>query len=150
MAQEETAIDPRLARLVAALNAIPGVRTYASCGGHAVPGAGQVARDKFYVSFDLTRNHHGWRALGLIALSMDKTAAGEKGNLYVKPWITSDEDEPDALSFSLEGRRGADPDEVAYWLEVLTPLHRHESDRAKVQRGCPAGLQPKPPGAKGE
>jgi hypothetical protein len=59
MAQEETIIDPRLARLVAALNAIPGVRTYASCGGHAVPGAGQVARDKFYVSFDLTRNRQG-------------------------------------------------------------------------------------------
>jgi hypothetical protein len=143
MAQEETIIDPRLARPAAALNAIPGVRTYASCGGHAVPGAGQVARDKFYVSFDLTRNRQGWRALGLVALSIDKTAAGEKGNVYIKPWISSDEDEPDALSFSLEGRRGADPDEVAYWLEVLQPLHRHESDRAKLQGGDPARLQTK-------
>jgi len=131
MAQEETAIDPRVARLVAALNAIPGVRTYASCGGHAVPGGGQVARDKFYVSFDLARNHQGWRALGLIALSIDKMEASEKGNVWIKPWITSDEDEPDALSFSLEGRRGTDPDEVAHWLEILNPLHQHASDEPK-------------------
>jgi hypothetical protein len=94
-----------------------------------VPAAGQVARDKSYVSFDLTRNHQGWRALGLIALSIDKTSAGEKGNVWIKPWISSDEDEPDALSFSLEGRRGTDPDEIAHWLEVLNPLHAHASDR---------------------
>ena len=42
-----------------------------------------------------------------------------------------DDDEPDAQSFSLKERRVTDPDEVAYWLEVLKPLHRHESDRAK-------------------
>ena len=128
MAQEEITVDLRVARLVAALDAIPGVHTYASCGGHLLPVGGHVARDKFSVSFDLLRNHKGWRALGLIALSIDKTAAGEKGDVWVKPWINSDEDEPDALSFSLQGRRGADPDELAHWLEVLNPLHEHASD----------------------
>jgi len=79
-----------------------------------VTAGGQVARDKFYVSFDLARNHQGWRALGLITLSIDKTAASEKGNVWIKPWISSNEDEPDALSVSLEGRCGTDP--------VLAPL----------------------------
>jgi len=150
MAQEESSMDSRVARLVSALNAIPGVHTYSSCGGHAVPGAGQVARDKFYVSFDLGRNRQSWRALGLVTPAVDKTAAGEKGNVCIRPWISSDADDPDALSFSLEGRRGADPDEIAHWLEVLLPLHGLQADRAGLQSRGPARPQAMQPEDKEE
>jgi hypothetical protein len=117
---EAPKIDARVQRLVSALNAIPGVYTYSSCGGHAAPAEGQVARDRFTVSLDLERTARGWKALELIQFAIHKSSAADAENIIIRPWRNGDGTwKPGALSFSLDGRRFADPDELAGIIEAL-------------------------------
>lgn len=91
-------IDRRVAPLVAALNGIPGVRTFASCGGHRNPKArlGQVPSDSFYVSFQLQHSSRGWTALSRIGWIVSEASSGLAD---LKAW-TDDQ----GLAFILEGR----------------------------------------------
>lgn len=104
----ETEIDARVAALVDVLSLVPGVQTSASCGGHAHPGAGQVAADRFYVGFYVPLNRRGWRALAVLAW-----ATGEilDGRVTVVAWGEGPDIED--LRFELQGRDSADPDKLA-------------------------------------
>jgi hypothetical protein len=113
-----TKFDERVVRLVEALNAIPGLYTFSSCGGHEQPTGSQVSRDKFNINFDLQRTFRGWNALALVAFAIQKCSEPEK--LSLSPWINSDGSyDPKCLCFELSGRRFADPTKLAQILEVL-------------------------------
>jgi hypothetical protein len=60
-------IDERVVQLVSALNQIPAVTTYSSCGGHPNPSDGQAPDGAYRIDFDVRQNKYGWAALGLIA-----------------------------------------------------------------------------------
>jgi hypothetical protein len=53
--------------VVDALNRVPGIRTYASCGGHARPFAWQMPAGTFNVSFETARTARGFAALERVA-----------------------------------------------------------------------------------
>jgi len=60
--------EERVARLVRALDELPGVETYSSCGGHPTPlEDSQCPENEFFVCFNVTRDEPGWRALEYIA-----------------------------------------------------------------------------------
>jgi len=65
-------IDADVRPLVNALNTLPGISTYSSCGGHANPTPSQTAEGHFYVCFNLEEGPMGrplakaWDSLALI------------------------------------------------------------------------------------
>lgn len=60
-------IEPTIAPLVRALNALPGIRTIGSCGGHDNPDIPwQKPLGEWYVTFWVDHTPDGWRALEAI------------------------------------------------------------------------------------
>lgn len=102
-------IDERVRKLVRAMNRVPGVYTFSSCGGHPEPRAGQSSEGEFDISFDVRRRSEGWRALGLISAAILETE--DWGKVQVVAWCSGQTAE--TLAFSLEGRGFADPDDLA-------------------------------------
>jgi hypothetical protein len=112
-------IDARVEKLVAALNRLPGITTFGSCGGHPNPGPRQWPAGTCYVKFtaseaggglvsvhfinwvlrDFRRQAIPWRIVGLRPPSEVAVP-------------------PDELVFALEGYWGTDPDELAEVLEA--------------------------------
>jgi hypothetical protein len=117
MRTDDIEIDARVKRLVIALNTIPGIDTFSSCGGHVAPSGSQVAKDRFNVNFDIQRTARGWRALQLIQFAIDKSV--DRENMTITPWTEGTEWEPGSLHFELRGRRFADPDTLASIVEAL-------------------------------
>ena len=67
---DEIQIDPKVARLVTALNNLAGISTNSSCGGHENPTCvSQVAENEWYVDFVLTPHQLAWQSLELIAIA---------------------------------------------------------------------------------
>ena len=60
-------IDENVRALVELLNTLPGIRTRASCGGHAKPDSIQVPLGHWWVGFAVAPTRGGWRSLELIA-----------------------------------------------------------------------------------
>ena len=119
--------DERVARLVHALDAFPGVESYSSCGGHPPPlEESQCPANEFFVCFDVGREERGWRALEFIAWAAAEAADGAKEiatsgtpSARVITWVKSDEPGVGTVSFELSGT-DFHPDEVAILLEALT------------------------------
>src|SRR4051812_42719961 len=65
-------IDARVQPLVDALNAIDGVRTTSSCGGHPNPTVRQRPEDEFYVTFVVDMTDVGWRALTRVTQAVER------------------------------------------------------------------------------
>ena len=113
-------IDPKIRRLVDALNAFDGVATLGSCGGHPEPlRGGQWPEGTWYVTFDLRRDTHGWRALEFLAWLVNHDYARAEPNvmLYpdsVPPYLNRP---GSTLKFALEGSRYASPDALAKWID---------------------------------
>ncbi len=63
----EHAVEPGVRALVEALNRVPGLETYASCGGHARPFVWQMPAGTFNVSFEIVRTARGFAALEHVA-----------------------------------------------------------------------------------
>lgn len=66
----EESIDCRVARLVSALNEIPGVTTSSSCGGHKNPGPCSEPVESFSITLDVPETSEGWRAIEVITLAV--------------------------------------------------------------------------------
>jgi hypothetical protein len=115
-------IDANIRSLVNALNALPALTTFSSCGGHPEPdpNTAQVPEGVFYVCFDVAQSAMGWRALVLIAW-----ACGEVGG-DLEAWFNADvdDDDPrldvDALCFELRGY--GDPDDIETLLRTPPPF----------------------------
>src|SRR5690349_24960385 len=107
-------IDARIAKLVRALNLLPGCTTFSSCGGHRNPGPGQVPAGEFSVSLDFDRTKAGWHALELLTSAVWET---DCEHIALTTWRAGDE--PESMAFSLAGKNGADPDALAAILMAL-------------------------------
>lgn len=105
-------VEPRVRRLVDALNNIAGIETFSSCGGHEDPDPGQMPLGEFSVDFFITKTARGWEVLDELAsltTAFDVLIiAGNVGNDYPGS----------LLSFFLTG--GSDPDEIAVIIEENT------------------------------
>lgn len=113
-------IDAKIRKLVDALNAFDGVATLGSCGGHPEPlEGGQWPEGSWYVTFRLSRDTHGWRALEFLAwlVNHDYSVGEPRVRLYpdsAPPYLNR----PGAmLKFALEGCEGADPDALASFMD---------------------------------
>jgi hypothetical protein len=112
-------IDPKIRKLVRALNSFDAVFTIGSCGGHPPPlKGGQWADGTWYVKFNLEHNTRGWRALEFLAwlINRDYARAGRHVELYPTappPYLNGP---GQVLSFALEGFDAEDPDAVAGWM----------------------------------
>jgi hypothetical protein len=111
-------VDKRVQLLVEALNELPAIETFSSCGGHDEPdrSASQVPADEFYVSFEVTPSERGWHSLALVVWAADTSEiACDRGEANVGAWYNNMEPKyegPARLSFTLRGR-GIEPDVIA-------------------------------------
>ena len=88
-------VDVPVRRLVRLLNRLPGCATNSSCGGHPLPGAGQVHEGFWYVDLELDETAEGWRTLALLAWLCDEETA-----TVLTPWT---EDPAHGVRFDLRG-----------------------------------------------
>lgn len=113
-------IDAKIRSLVDALNAFDGVATLGSCGGHPEPlKGGQWPEGSWYVTFQVRRDKHGWRALEFLAwlVNHDYVQAEPRVRLYpdsLPPYLNTP---GSMLKFALEGFEGASPDALASFME---------------------------------
>ncbi len=96
-------IDKRVRRLVHALNSIPGVTTYSSCGGHRNPSLGQVVAGTFYVELVASSGRVGYRAIQRMVRAIDVFFP----DVTLTPWLNGED-----ICWSLRGTR-VSPDDVA-------------------------------------
>lgn len=76
------AIDENIRDLVRAMNALPGIETLGSCGGHESPTTIQQPEGSWFVSFSVAFSPEGWRSLELIAcLTSVGAVARDDGSL---------------------------------------------------------------------
>lgn len=115
-------LDANIVRLVAALNAFPGIETTQSCGGHDKPAnPGQALAGGFTVIFQVEQSPRGWLALEFLAWAIN---AEGPGALILFPWAAPPwlNTPGKVLRFVLEGR-GSDPDDLAGWLDDARTRH---------------------------
>src|SRR5664279_2559324 len=101
-------VDANVVALIDALNEINGVRTFASCGGHPDPTAGQVGEGDFTVSLDFTEDASGWLAITVIALAIKEAElkGGTANAVKLTPWTDNVVGAPTfGLHFDLSGTR---------------------------------------------
>jgi hypothetical protein len=103
-------IDKNIVDLVDSLNAFPGIFTFSSCGGHEHSTVTSPL-GQFYVNFEVDPLR-GRMAVAATDFSRCRNATGE---LTITVWQSGDE--PETISFRLNGSEGADPDELAGALE---------------------------------
>ena len=111
-------IDARVQKLVAALNRLPGITTFGSCGGHPNPGPRQWPTGTCYVKF--TASEAGGGLVSVQFISWLLRGFRRPGIPWRLVGLRPPSDvavPPDELVFALEGYRGTDPDELAEVLE---------------------------------
>lgn len=120
MAQCDVDVDARMRRLVDAIDRLPGLSTFASSGGHADPALAGAAGNCFYVEVRAQASLEGMQSLGRLAWVAMELAAGmyDAQAVTLTAWTGELGDPP---FFSLEGRRGADPDALAELVERALP-----------------------------
>ena len=102
-------VDANVRALVDALNALPGIFTFSSCGGHAKgTNDSQLPADEFAVNFHVDVFAGGWLSLEWIARTIDFSE--DVAKLTVAVWS---EDKPDTMAFELKGVDGAVADDLA-------------------------------------
>src|ERR1039458_10237488 len=104
-------IDPPVRNLCRVLNSFPGIATYTSCGGHAVPAnSAQAEQGTWYVDFHVDRSDDGWISLEFLGhVAYDLAPDGVVLEVYAKPpylnhpgqmlffrWAGQDPDDPKA------------------------------------------------------
>jgi hypothetical protein len=116
-AQTAEGLDPHIARLVHAMNRIPGLTTTGSCGGHwPVTSLAQRKAGAWYVGFDLSGDAKGWRALAI--LGSLPCGMPPPGKVRLIAWSEGMPAEGHGPMFELQGEGWADPDEFADLLEA--------------------------------
>jgi hypothetical protein len=117
---------------VEALNAFKGVTTVGSCGGHPDPGRGQKPAGEWTVSFRLTPDEHGWRALEFLAWLVNNDARRSGSKVILEPFSPPPylNTPGDCLVFHLTGWGGEDPEEFAQMLS-----------RSREQSYAPPGIR---------
>lgn len=115
-------VDPGVRKLVAAMNALPGVWTYSSCEGHAHPRLGQHSKGEFGVTFDVSQSYRGWRALDVLSRAAMSMAPDR---VEIIAWDNG------YLSFEIHGKGGADADEFAGRIRRMAAAEARRRAKAK-------------------
>ena len=102
VAETEPIGSGRLAGLVGALNALPGIKVLAQ----------QCDEDAFAVFFDVDILAGGWLSLAEILQAIDRCDDGRDFHVYV---AAGDDESP--IIFQLEGDQDADPGKLAHEIE---------------------------------
>ncbi len=102
VAETEPIGSGRLAELVGALNALPGITLLAQ----------QSDEDAFAVFFDVEILAGGWLSLAEILQAIDSCDGGSNFHVYV---AAGDDESP--IIFQLEGDQDADPSKLAHEIE---------------------------------
>ncbi len=107
-------MDLNVVSLVRALNALDGVETLTSCGGHENPGPTQYQLGSWYVKFRVRGDEAGQRSLARLAWLINNEAIKRGRDVLLFPYARS----PRAreLTFVLEGHNGEAPDGLARWI----------------------------------
>lgn len=110
-------IDPKMRRLVRALNSLPGIYTTGSCGGHRRPSICQEPADRWYVVLHVDGRKGGEASLRIIAY-VAGWAICQFGNTHAVELVAQAESPEGPLLFHLQGQRPPTADQVA---ALLTP-----------------------------
>lgn len=110
-------LDPNIVSLVRALNGYPAVVTIGSCGGHENPtNPSQWEAGSWYVKFEIMPDRTGWYVLEHLAWVVNENARllGEENVILLPISAPPHLNIPGrCLSFVIEGRGNADPNELA-------------------------------------
>ncbi len=116
-------LDANMVSLVNALNNYPAVVTIGSCGGHEHPtNLSQWEAGSWYVKFDVMPDRTGWYVLEHLAWAVNEDSrllGGENVILLpvsAPPYLNTP---GQCLHFVIEGHDGADPDELAKFLNEV-------------------------------
>lgn len=109
-------IDERIRKLVDALNMIPGVTTFSSCGGHA--GKLQCSQER-YPNWSINFNMDYGRMTSALKVLLKAeilwkhydTDFTKKHGMIIRPWWNG------GVDFEISGRD--DPDQFAGWIEKV-------------------------------
>jgi hypothetical protein len=112
-------IDPNMRRLVRAMNALPGIRTMGSCGGHDNPGPTQQPAGHWFISFRVAVSRGGMRSLESVAALSNYT--GGKQGARVEAAASGMQATGRSLWFALIGEQ-VDPDRAAELLEGVMSI----------------------------
>lgn len=115
-------IDKNLIPLLDVLNALDGIRTVMSCGGHENPEGGQMPAGKWYIEMDVRERNGvptlgGYQSIRRIA-GMCRYMAGVSVTVYGSSFPAYDKEmnadmvKAVSIYYTLRGD-GADPDDVA-------------------------------------
>ncbi len=114
--------DESVKNLVMALSGLDDIVTLSSCGGHKKPCTekGRVPEGDFFVLFFVKPTRKGFRSLGIIV-----EAAGtiDPDTIIVK--VDNLTDNPDFISFTLEGTGGVSADDLADEISRLDGIFKH-------------------------
>lgn len=103
-------LDHNIARLVNALNLLPGIRTMGSCGGHENPNHMQQPLGKWVVTLRVSLSSGGWHSLEMIT-NLQGTFGTDSISVNAHSH-THESVSGRGLWFAIRGD-GSDPDEVA-------------------------------------
>ena len=118
-------LDANIVNLVQVLNRYPGLITVGSCGGHEeITNPSQWQAGSWYVKFKLSSDKLGWYVLEHLAWAINEDARGAGDNVHLLPTAAPPYlNTPGAcLYFVIEAWNGANPDELARFLEEVRPL----------------------------
>ena len=104
-------IDERVRKLVDALNRIPHLETFSSCGGHENQTRGQLPAGQFCVHLKIRRTKDGWNAVEVLADAM----AMDRQRIRLIPTISDGA----LFDFELRGQDGVDPDQLAAEIDAM-------------------------------
>jgi hypothetical protein len=109
-------LDQRVEILVYTISSLPGIETYASCGGHKKQThPTQCKEDEFWVGFVVDPSERGLLSLGLIAQAAQRV---DEKNISVNVYAM--DDNPRELVFSVDGKNEASPFKLAKTIRDLS------------------------------
>ena len=130
-------LDSNIISLVDALNLFKGITTLGSCGGHLEPVPSQKPAGEWIVSFRLSSDDHGWRALEFLAWLVNNDSRRSGSKILLEPFSSPPHlNTPGhCLVFHLAGCEGEDPEEFArVLLETKEQCYVRPSSRRKTSR----------------
>jgi len=116
-------MDANIVALAKAINAIDGLYTVSSCGGHKNNKEYQLPADRWEVTFRLeparqnSPSVRAWLALEFLVYTFCKCYYSDKGDVRITTFSPSPylNGPGSSISFTMEGK-GVNPDDVAKWL----------------------------------
>jgi len=124
--------DESVKNLVMALSELDDLVTLSSCGGHKKPCTekGRVPEGDFFVLFFVKPTRKGFRSLGIIV-----EAAGTIGTDTILVKVDNLTDNPDFISFTLEGTGGVLATDLAEEITRLHEIFKHPRNRWPLLSG---------------